>query len=393
MNTRPRLAVVAGFGSLLTGQQRAIELLAAGLSARGWDVRMIPTPLLDRAATPSRRVLMLPWLALRLLGAWLRAGATLAAGRTFVVSPGLTRFGLVRDGLPLMAAGLLGRRRGLIWLQGSTLVAWQRNDLTARLLRAAARGARRVAVLGRRQEEALLRLGIPAGRIARAENTTEIATLPAAECVAKQRRVAAGEPLRVLFLSNLIPSKGYPEFLDALALLAAGETPIRATLCGRVMSTGENRRFGGSGADRGADAGAEAWIRTRISTINRSPAVRVEWVQGAYGEEKERLYRAAHLFVLPTAYPVEAQPLTVLEALACGCAVITTRAGEIPDTLPPGTAVLLDAATPESVAAAVAALAADHAQRTTLALAGLQLFDRRYSYARHLDRWEALLGC
>lgn len=383
MTSRPRLAIVAGFGTLLTGQQRAVEMLLAGLRARGWDVQVIATPLLDRATVPPRRVLELLRLILRLPGAWLRSTRALLGGRTLVIAPGLTRFGLVRDGLPLILAGLLGTRRGLLWLHGSTLIGWRRDGLAARLLRAVGRGTRQFVVLGGRQEDALLHLGIPAGRIARIDNTTGIAALPEAECVAKQC-MGAGEPLRVLFLSNLIPSKGYPEFLDALTLLAAGQTPIHATLCGKVMGTAENRRFGG-------DAGADAWIRARLAEINRSPAVRVGWRQGAYGAEKERLYRAAHLFVLPTSYPVEAQPLTILEALSSGCAVITTRAGEIPSTLPTGTALLLDAATPESVATAIAALAANHAQRVTLALAGLQLFTRRYSFPRHLDRWEALL--
>jgi glycosyltransferase involved in cell wall biosynthesis len=49
------------------------------------------------------------------------------------------------------------------------------------------------------------------------------------------------------------------------------------------------------------------------------------------GEEKKRLYLASHIFCLPTYYPYEGQPISILEAYATGCVVITTMHGGIPD--------------------------------------------------------------
>ena len=42
------------------------------------------------------------------------------------------------------------------------------------------------------------------------------------------------------------------------------------------------------------------------------------------GEEKRRLLRDAHVLCLPTYYPYEGQPISILEGYASGCAVITT---------------------------------------------------------------------
>jgi len=49
------------------------------------------------------------------------------------------------------------------------------------------------------------------------------------------------------------------------------------------------------------------------------------------GFEKKQLYLASHIFCLPTYYPYEGQPISILEAYATGCVVITTMHGGIPD--------------------------------------------------------------
>ncbi|GIV76374.1 MAG: hypothetical protein KatS3mg050_0768 [Litorilinea sp.] len=206
-----------------------------------------------------------------------------------------------------------------------------------------------------------------------------------AEACRRKQALAAEEPLRILFLSNLLESKGYPEFLAALALLGQRTPrPVEAVLCGQVVLSAEDGRFR-------SVAEASRWIEARLAAINGHGRCQVRWIQGAYGREKEALFHQSHVFVLPTRYPVEAQPLVLLEALASGCAIITTRQGEIPSTLSPETAILLAEATPDALADALVRLAQDDATRLRLALAGLELFRARFSLDRHLDRWEELL--
>ncbi len=49
------------------------------------------------------------------------------------------------------------------------------------------------------------------------------------------------------------------------------------------------------------------------------------------GQEKFDLYMNTHVFCLPTYYPYEGQPISILEAYATGCSVITTNHGGIPE--------------------------------------------------------------
>jgi glycosyltransferase involved in cell wall biosynthesis len=197
---------------------------------------------------------------------------------------------------------------------------------------------------------------------------------------------AATPPLNVLYLSNLVESKGYPEFVEALRRLATSVSfPLEATLCGNITTTMETyKRFATPQAARN-------WITEHVAEINQSARVRLRWIDGAADDAKARLFRDAHLFILPSRYKVEAQPIVILEALASGCAVITTKVGEIPATVSHHTALLLDEVSPETIAAAIMELQGNPDARRRLALNGLKLFAERFTYTKHLDQWEQLL--
>ena len=56
-----------------------------------------------------------------------------------------------------------------------------------------------------------------------------------------------------------------------------------------------------------------------------------------YGSERFHYLREAHIFCLPSFHPYgEGQPLSILEAYAAGCLVITTDIGGIPDIFKDG---------------------------------------------------------
>jgi glycosyltransferase involved in cell wall biosynthesis len=67
--------------------------------------------------------------------------------------------------------------------------------------------------------------------------------------------------------------------------------------------------------------------------------------------ELSKLHRLASIFVLSSVY--EGLPVTVLEALASGTPVVTTRCGETPHLLSPESGVVCDDRTPTALAAAL----------------------------------------
>jgi glycosyltransferase involved in cell wall biosynthesis len=123
--------------------------------------------------------------------------------------------------------------------------------------------------------------------------------------------------LRLLFLSNLLPGKGHVEFLAALELLTPEERArFRVDIAGGYESPED-----------------EEWLRRQVSRVGGAD-VKLHGV--VWGEAKRELLRSVHLFCLPTYYPYEGQPISILEAYASGCAVLTTDHSGIFDTFAPG---------------------------------------------------------
>ena len=122
-------------------------------------------------------------------------------------------------------------------------------------------------------------------------------------------------PLRVLFLSNLLPGKGHDELVDAfMSLDELTKASIRVDLAGGFESEGQKEAF-----------------LSRVAGDDR-----IRYHGTVAGEQKRALFEHAHVFCLPTYYPYEGQPISLLEAYASGCAVITTNHSGIPDVFRDG---------------------------------------------------------
>lgn len=99
-----------------------------------------------------------------------------------------------------------------------------------------------------------------------------------------------------------------------------------------------------------------------------------------------RLVRQADLFCFPTRSS-EGFPKAVLEALACGVPVITTPVSVLPTLIGRGGGLLLDAATPAALAAAVKYCLSD-AERYHAMSARAVATAREFS----LERWRTVIG-
>lgn len=70
-----------------------------------------------------------------------------------------------------------------------------------------------------------------------------------------------------------------------------------------------------------------------------------------YGQEKTRELTSSHVFVLPTRFKNECFPLSILEAMAAGLAVISTNEGAIPEIIDSGVVGdIIENCTPEELA-------------------------------------------
>lgn len=122
-----------------------------------------------------------------------------------------------------------------------------------------------------------------------------------------------GEPFKILFLSNLIKSKGVYDLVDACSILKDQGCVFTCDF------------IGGEG-----DVDSEQfndYVKEKGLTEN------VAYLGKRYGEEKDNAYKQAGVFVLPTYYSNECFPLVILEAMQQSLPVISTFEGGIPDMI------------------------------------------------------------
>jgi glycosyltransferase involved in cell wall biosynthesis len=120
-------------------------------------------------------------------------------------------------------------------------------------------------------------------------------------------------PLRVGFLSNITFEKGIVDFFLVLQALSRRGIEYRAYVAGPVA--------------------AEA--REVFDKLLES-ATDVEYLGALYGEQKERFYRQLDIFLFPTRYVNEAEPLVIYEAMRRGVHVIACDRGSIAEMLRDG---------------------------------------------------------
>ena len=194
---------------------------------------------------------------------------------------------------------------------------------------------------------------------------------------------AMSTPIRLLYLSNLIESKGYFDLLEAVRLLYIRKScDVQVDFCGEfVANPSDDRRV------RSADHGRalfEAFIREHgLNGI-------VHYRGVVTGARKEELLAAAHFLVLPTRYDNEGQPISIVEAMAHGCVVVATSHRAIPEMIEHGTnGWLVPFDSPEKIAEGIFLLAQDPDRYHRLSEAATATVRSRFTREIHIER---LLG-
>jgi len=156
---------------------------------------------------------------------------------------------------------------------------------------------------------------------------------------AESHAQADGDPqiVHVLYLAHCSREKGAFDAMAGVALankkLAEQGVPIslRLTVTGTFVTAAD---------------------RVEFEKLMKDDAISgsVHYAGFVSGDQKEKLLRSADLFCFPTFYPNENQPVNLIEAMAFGLPVITTRWRSLPEVFPNGYPGLVDVRSPEQIA-------------------------------------------
>ena len=122
----------------------------------------------------------------------------------------------------------------------------------------------------------------------------------------------------------------------------------------------------------------------------------VEFLGPVAGTQKAELLQAAAVFTLPTRYPIEGQPIVVLEALASGTPVVATPLGAITDMVRDGReGFLVPVGDTTVLAKRLTELLTDLDLRDRMGRAARARYEQEYTMEDYVDRigelWTSML--
>jgi glycosyltransferase involved in cell wall biosynthesis len=368
-----------------TGQAVAFEMLVQAVRERGWPHRTINLSrgLGEELTTFPRARHRVRDFSL-LLAEYGRAAAF--GQKTVYLTIAQSRRGFLRD-LPVIWLAALFRHRIVLHLHGGNYGNFYREQPTwyRALIRATLRRADLVLVLGERlrsmfdfEPELSLRLRV-------VPNGLPFACRPVEE--PKRLPKSPAEPVNVLYLSNLVESKGYLDLLAAASILVKerGMRHLRFHFCGSFMENpADDRRV------RSAEH-----ARTLFDDFVREHGLeeQVAYRGTVVGEEKDRMLREAHFFVLPTYYNNEGQPVSIIEAMAHGAVVISTDYRAIPDVVRDGvTGRLVPYEQPAAIADAITSLVEVPEKFERMSAAAIARYRAGFTGEEHIRRLLPLLA-
>lgn len=367
-------------GPVLTGQELASKLILQVLDGEYYHFKTVKLPGFDRNRRWS--IIYIFCFLAQIANVWWRFFTLIFKRRPIAyLNLGQSLKALVCDGLPFYLCSFLkSNMKCVISLHGWFFLNWQVNDLRLRLFTMILKRAGLITVLGVPQKDKLVALGIDASRIHIVNNTCEF------KAQTIQTSSAKKDCINLLYLSNLIEAKGYKTYLGALLKISRiSDFPIRlhAVLCGRLAKSSLDSNKTNTVVDN------DKWIRQTIETINKSSFIKITWVEGAYGNDKESLFNNADIFVYPS--NIDAQPIVLIEAMATGCAVICSGVGAIPAMVGKSAMILRQVNINETAEAIIDLVIADD-RRTDLARAARKHFEQYFSQQAYATRWESIFA-
>jgi glycosyltransferase involved in cell wall biosynthesis len=176
--------------------------------------------------------------------------------------------------------------------------------------------------------------------------------------------------IRILYLSNLVPSKGSFELLKAANILIQRNKNIRLILAGADSSPAFTNQL-------------KSYIkRNKLDKYVKMPGV-------VNGERKYSLLESSDIFVLPSYFRYEVFGTVNIEAMSCGLPVVSSNEGAIPEIIQDGVnGFIINPKSPEDIANKLSILITNHDLRENMGAKGREFFEAKYTleaHARNLD--------
>jgi glycosyltransferase involved in cell wall biosynthesis len=181
----------------------------------------------------------------------------------------------------------------------------------------------------------------------------------------KNSMVKNKKKIDVLYLSNFIKSKGYMDVMECSKILQ--KEPITFHFAGSFFTDNDKEEF-------------LKFIKENKLHDN------VIYHGPVYGENKKNLLRNSNILVLPTYYPNEGQPISIIEAMGNGLTIITTDHAGIPDIVSERNGYIINPKSPKEISRSLLHLINDRERLVEFANTNRETVLGKYREEHYIER-------
>lgn len=306
----------------VTGVSLAFDLLIEGLKERNINFNVVDFAYTDNSLKSGSYNFKSAWYSLyAVIQTWLKLIVT----DIFYTTMSTSRLGFIRD---FMAVGVayLFRKKVIMHLHGGGFEDFYRSSSRWNkfLIRQNLKKVDTIIVLGELLKDQFDCVSsIVKNKLSVVPNGL---TLGVNDPAINFKSFNKDEIINLIYLSSLMPSKGFMDVIHAVEILKKQLCKkYHLDICGNFVNAITEEKCDLKN------------IEDLLSYIKENNLEKEITYHGqVLGTTKETLLKKAHIFLLPTYYPWEGQPLSIIEALAFATPIISCKHKGIPEMLDEG---------------------------------------------------------
>ncbi len=292
------------------------------------------------------------------------------------LTKGSTKFGFFRDFILMMLRNIFSpRAKFIVHLKGGNYDHFYEScsPWLKRLVRIFLTSASRIIVLGNSLIKMYDFMPKVIDKIVVVENALTFD-------VKQNKQINKSDRVTFLFLSNLIFSKGYTHLAEAAVKLVESKVDnFEIVFAGDFMQS----------PDDPDDVNQQKELFLKVIRDNNEGFI--SYIETVNGEGKKDILNKADVLVLPTNYHVEGQPVSIIEAMAYSCAIITTNYRSIPDLVDNKNSKYVEYANVNDLAQQMELLIRDRNELASMCKHSREKFNSKFTWECHYQKMRKVI--